>query len=122
MSETQFDLIGEICLFMQFYVAWLNWPVSLITLIVIGHRCYQKNIFQEALPLLASQLNSAIIWGCMATYQIGFFYHDTTGNQIMKGKPLGLRKCIVETVLTNIIYLGPLDIFLYAWRFIDQLK
>ncbi len=46
----------------QLVVSSLVWPVQLITLVVIGIRCYREERLRESLPLLATQLNSAIIW------------------------------------------------------------
>jgi len=47
-------------------VSLLIWPVPLVTFIVLGHRCYKNKIFLDALPLLATQLISALIWVCSA--------------------------------------------------------
>ena len=58
---------------LTFIVSLLMWPVPLVTLIVLGHRCYQNKIFIDALPLLATQLISAFIWVCTAISRVGYF-------------------------------------------------
>jgi hypothetical protein len=52
----------------EFITSLLVFPVSIATLVTLGIRCYKEERLLEALPLLATQLNSALIWGCMAAY------------------------------------------------------
>ena len=82
-------LISE-CL--QFAVSLVVWPVSLTTLCVIGYRCVRDKRFIDALPLLATQFNSALIWCCQAAYFVGFFNNKIDAEaRILKGDPLSFR-------------------------------
>lgn len=58
---------------MAFSISWVLWPIPLTTLVVLGYRCKRDKRFLEALPLLTTQLNSALIYGCLAAKQVGFF-------------------------------------------------
>ena len=106
----------------EFTVSLLVWPVPLVTLVALGIRCYREKRLRESLPLLATQLNSAIIWGCSAAYQVGYFNYNINGTQILKGYSLSLRNFTIVDFLNNLIYLEPLNLFLYTWRFLRELK
>ena len=103
-------------------VSLLVWPVSLITLVALGIRCYREERLRESLPLLATQINSAIIWGCLAAGQVGLFTNKINGIHILKGDTFSLRNWIIQEFLQNLIYLEPLNIFLYTWRFLRELE
>jgi hypothetical protein len=60
------DQALDVLLSVELSVSWLVWPVSLITLIVLGHRSYTQKRFLDTLPLLFIALNSTIIYGCLA--------------------------------------------------------
>ncbi len=51
-----------------FITAWLVWPVALTTLVTLGYKCVKDKRFVDALPLLATQFNSALIYGCLAAH------------------------------------------------------
>ena len=57
----------------EFAVSLLVFPVPLTTLTVLGIRCYKEGRFLAALPLLATQFNSALIWGCLAIFEVDVF-------------------------------------------------
>ena len=40
----------------------------------------------------------------------------------MKGDPNSLRNWIIPFFLSNLIYIEPLNMFLYTWRFIRELE
>jgi hypothetical protein len=100
----------------------LVWPVSLTTLIVLGWKCYRERRFQQALPLLATQLNSALIWACLAAYQVGNFNIRINGTQIQNDSYSSLRNSFIDVFLFNLIYLEPLNLFLYTWRLLPELE
>ncbi len=97
-------------------------PISIISLTVLGYRCYKKERFLEALPLLITQFNSALIWGCQAAESIGFFTYNINGNTLMKPSFFSLRGLMTTGFLRDLIYLEPLNLFLYAWRFLRELE
>ena len=103
-------------------ISLLVFPVSLTTLVALGIRCYREKRLRESLPLLATQLNSAIIWGSSAAGQVGYFYYGITGTQILKGDPYSLRNWMIGIFLFNLIFLEPLNLFLYTWRFVRELE
>jgi len=72
--------------------------------------------------LLATQLNSALIWGCYAAFQVGVFNYEINRTQIMKGKSYSLHFKMVNAFLYSLVYLEPLNLFLYTWRFLDELE
>ena len=103
-------------------VSLLVWPVPLVTLVALGIRCYREERLRDSLPLLVTQLNSAIIWGCSAAYQVGYFNYNINGTQILKGDFYSLRNLMIRNFLDNLIYLEPLNLFLYTWRFLRELE
>jgi hypothetical protein len=96
--------------------------VPLITLVVLGIRCYREQRLRESLPLLATQVNSAIIWGCLAVEEVGIFKYYINGTLIIKGDPESLRNWTIRIFLFDLIYLEPLNLFLYTWRFLRELE
>ena len=112
----------DVCECLQFAVALVVWPVSLTTLCVIGYRCFREKRFIDALPLLATQFNSALIWTSQAAYFVGFFNHKINNEAtILKGDFHSLRNYAIRSTLVSLIYLEPLNLFLYTWRFLSQL-
>ncbi len=107
---------------MQFAVPLLVVPVSLTTLIALGWRCYRERRLLQALPLLATQLNSVFIWTCLTAYQVGYFNHHINGTQIQNDGYYSLRNIMIDTFLYNLIFLEPLNLFLYTWRFLSELE
>jgi hypothetical protein len=105
-----------------FAVSLLVWPVPLVTLVALGIRCYREERLRESLPLLATQLNSAIIWGCLAAEQVGYFNFEINGTNILKGDHFSLRNNMIPAFLGNLIFLEPLNLFLYTWRFLRELE
>ena len=98
----------------QLAVSLLVFPVPLITLFALGIRCYRDKRLRESIPLLATQLNSAIIWGCSAAVSVGYFNYEINGTLILKGDPFSLRNVMIIEFLANLINLEPLNIFLYT--------
>ena len=96
--------------------------MPLVTLVALGIRCYREERLRESLPLLATQLNSAIIWGCSAAYQVGSFNYSINGAHILKGDFYSLRNFLIPNFLYLLIYLEPLNLFLYTWRFLRELE
>ena len=96
--------------------------MSLVTLVALGIRCYREGRLRESLPLLATQLNSAIIWGCLAANQVGYFNFEINGTQILKGDFLSLSNWTIRNFLLKLVYLEPLNLFLYTWRFLRELE
>ena len=107
---------------MQLGVSLLVWPVSLATFVVLGVRCYKKKILQESIPLLATQFNSALIWGCLSAVQVGHFNLLINGTPILKGDHYPLSRFMIPDFLMFMIYLEPLNLFLYTWRFMRKLE
>ena len=107
---------------MQFAVSWLVWPVALASLVTLSYRCYKERKFLDALPLLATQLNSTFIWSCLAAYQVGYYNHFTNGTYLLRASYDSLNSRLIRTYLNTFIYLEPLNLFLYTWRFLDQLE
>ncbi len=106
----------------EFTVSLLVFPVPLVTLVALGIRCYREERLRESLPLLATQLNSAIIWGCLAAEQVGVFTVSIEGTQILKGDLYSLRNLMISEFLYYLIFLEPLNLFLYTWRFLRELE
>ncbi len=107
---------------MELAVPLLVVPVSLTTLIALGWRCYRELRLLQALPLLATQLNSAFIWVCLAAKQVGYFNLSINGTQIQKDGYYSLHNVIIDYFLLRLIYLEPLNLFLYTWRFLSELE
>ena len=103
-------------------VSLLVWPVPLVTLVALGIRCYREQRLRESVPLLATQLNSAIIWGCLAAIEVGYFNYKINGVPILKGDFLSLRNWTIRNFLIDLIFLEPLNLFLYTWRFLRELE
>ena len=82
MSEIDQAYITLNCL--EFAVSLLVLPVSLTTLIVLGTRCYRQKRLLEALPLIATQFLSALIWGCAAALQLGNLDLAINGTRLLK--------------------------------------
>ncbi len=97
-------------------------PVSLTTLIALWWRCYRERRLLQALPLLATQLNSAFIWACLAALHVGHFNVNINGTQIQNDGYNSLRNFMIDSFLFNLIYLEPLNLFLYTWRFLSELE
>jgi hypothetical protein len=97
-------------------------PVSLTTLIALGWRCYRERRLLQALPLLATQLNSAFIWACLAAYQVGYFNFPINGTRIQNDGLTSLRRILIGSFLSKLIFLEPLNLFLYTWRFLSELE
>jgi hypothetical protein len=74
-------------------------PVSLTTLISLSWRCYSEGRLLQALPLLATQLISTLIWACLAAYQVGVFNHQINGTQIQKAEQKSLRFFMIDLFL-----------------------
>jgi uncharacterized membrane protein YozB (DUF420 family) len=107
---------------MVFAVPWLVWPVPLTTLVVLGYRCYRDKRLLEALPLLATQFNSALMWSFLAVYSVGVFNFIIDGNTILKGDIFSLRNCMITAFLNYMIFIEPMNLFLYTWRFLNELE
>ncbi len=91
-------------------------------MITLSWRCYKERRLLQALPLLATQLNGTVIWACLATYQVGQFYYHINGTHIQKDAFSSLRHQMINCFLLNLIYLEPLNLFLYTWRFLSELE
>ena len=72
--------------------------------------------------MLATQLNSAFIWGCSAAGRVGEFNYSIGGYSILKGEFDSLRNILILSFLKNLIYLLPLNVFLYSWRFMREIE
>ena len=72
--------------------------------------------------MLVTQLNSALIWGCLAVNQVGAFNLEINGTQLMNGDYYSLRHIMINLFLTNLLYLEPLNLFFYTWRFLREIE
>lgn len=110
--------IVEVLDCVKFVVSLLVWPSALVTLLFIAILSFKKTQFLESLPLLFGLLNTAFIWGCMSAAEIGYFDSVINNNmQILDGKRYGLRDLTIRVFLLNVVYLEPITLFLYTWRF-----
>jgi hypothetical protein len=100
----------------------LVWPVSFTTLINLSWRCYCEGRFLQALPLLATQLNSTLIWASVAAFEIGAFNYNINGTSIQNDGANSLRYFMINGFLVNLVFLEPLNLFLYTWRFLKELE
>ena len=107
---------------MMFVVSWLVWPPTLVSLFTLGLRSFSKRNVIESASLLATLVNTAFIWICLACYEAGKFCVQINGNQILKGDVLGLRHTAIIILLSSAIYLEPLNLFFYTWRFLATLE
>ncbi len=96
--------------------------MSLTSLVTLGVRSYKEKRFLETLPLLTGQFVSAFIWGCSAASAVGSFNFDINRSRIMKGQHYSLRNTTITFFLLKLIYLQPLNLFLYTWRFLRELE
>ena len=74
------------------------------------------------MPLLLSQLNSALIWGCLGAYRVGWFNYEINRTQIMEGSFISLRNWTIDTFLENLVLMEPLNIFFYTWVLLRELE
>ena len=79
MSKSESDVANNTMNCIALAVSLLVIPVSLATLITLSCRCYRERRLREALPLLATQLNSTVIWACLAAYEVGQFNYQING-------------------------------------------
>jgi hypothetical protein len=100
----------------------LVWPISFTSLVALGWRCYLDRRLLQALPLLASQLISALVWASLAAYEVGLFNNRINGTQILNGSSQSLKNTMIIGFLVNIIYLEPLSLFLYTWQFLSEVE
>ena len=96
--------------------------MSLTSFVILGVRSYREKRFLETLPLLTGQFVSAFIWGCSAAYQVGSFSYGINSIQITKGDRSSLRNIMIENFLYQLIYLQPINLALYTWRFLRELE
>ena len=122
MTYAEYEISVNIVVCMQFAMAWLVWPPAFASFVLLGYRSYRKKQIIESLPFLASQLNTAFIWVCLASYTTGVFNLYTNGNRILNGKNYGLKDFVIQQFLLQAIKLEPLNIFLYTWRFLKILE
>jgi hypothetical protein len=54
--------------------------------------------------------------------EIGIFNLKITGNNTIKSERTSLRSELIIESLNNLIFLEPLNLFLYTWRFLSQLQ
>ena len=102
---------------MELSTAWLVWPISLVTFLVLSYKSYQRKIILFSWPLLVSQLSALFMWSCLAAFSIGKFHYRITGKQMLKGDYTASRDISMIALLENAIELEPLNLFLYTWRF-----
>lgn len=62
MPRNQEKFAIDVYFCMDVVVPWLEWPIAATTLFVLSLKCYRQRRLRQALPLLATQLNSALIW------------------------------------------------------------
>ncbi len=59
----------------------------------------------------------------MTVAEIGYFDSVINdGEQILDGKRFGFRDLTINIFLLNAVYLEPLSLFLYTWRFLEVLE
>ena len=68
-----------------FVFSLLTWPAAIATLVVIGVRSAKRKQFIDALPLLATQLNTAFTQMSVAIYEVGVFNYGITETSLLKG-------------------------------------
>ncbi len=57
----------------------------------------------------------------MAANKVGVFSNSINGGQIQKDAYNSHRNLMVDSFLLSLIYLEPLNLFLYTWRFLSEL-
>ncbi len=103
-------------------ISLLVWPVPLATLITLGIKCFREKRLLGALPLLATQLISGIIWGCLGALEVGSFLNIITGAHFIKSNQFSLKHFMISYILENQIYLEPLNLLLYTQQFLHELE
>ena len=68
MTQLEEKILEDTSSDMYFVISWLVWPVALTSLVTLGYRCFKQKIILDALPLLATQFNAALFWGCLAAH------------------------------------------------------
>ena len=63
-----------------------------------------------------------MIWGCIAADLVGFFANSINGTQEIKVYRDSFRHFLIYTTPGSLIFLEPLNLFLYIWRFLNQLE
>ena len=70
---------------MAFVFSLLTWPAAIATLVVVGVRSAKRKQFIDALPLLATQLNTAFTQMSVAIYEVGVFNYAITETSLLNG-------------------------------------
>ena len=97
-------------------------PIALATLLVIGFRSYKSKQVLQSLPLLAIEVNTLVIWLAMAYFVVQQYYLDGKDVYIVGGKTDSFRYNAVTCFLGTAIWLEPMNLFLYTWRFLETLE
>lgn len=58
---------------LELTLSWFFWPIPLASMVIFGFKCFKEKKFLDALPLLASQAVSFLIWGCQPIQKV--LYH-----------------------------------------------
>lgn len=101
-----------------FAVSLLVWPQAIITFSVHTYRSLKGGYFFQALPLLVSQLSNPYIWTSITVLYAGRFNYRIDEVQLIKGPFFGFRHDLITTFLSSTLYLCPMSLFLYTWRFL----
>ena len=107
---------------MTLVFAFLVWPSALFTMFVVGFKSFKQKEFVAMLPLIVSQLNSALIWSCTACAEVGNFNYKINRTPFLSGDVTDFRDTAIKFFLINAINLEPLTLFLYTWRFIATME
>ncbi len=62
------------------------------------------------------------MWACLGALEVGDLNYNINGSSIQKDGPLSLHNFMVDGFLINLIYLEPLNLFLYTWWFLPVLE
>ena len=107
---------------MLFVVSLLVWPVSTVSLFVLGYKSYSSKTLMDSFVLLLSQMNSAFIWISIACYMIGTFRLKINGSHSLSGPYASYKNDEVRDIFDTVMTLVPLNIFFYTWRFLATLE
>jgi len=98
-------------------MAWFLWPISFSSFVVLTFKSIKKKQLLDTLPLLLALLNFALIWSFLASYELGYFLNRILREQILDGYVFSFRNFILKIFLSTAVYLEPISLFLYTWRF-----
>ena len=106
----------------DFVISLLISPIAFTSLVFGAYRGFKTKQLIQTLPLLAIQFNTTFIWSCMLIERVRYFVLEINGQQSGHGNTHSFGYYAKSTFLGTALYLEPLNLFLYTWRFLASLE